>query len=145
MKKEIKKEDVKFQIKGIELLDVNVEYPKVQLKGVVVFKFNINVEIKFVNENSFVIAIVSVDILDNETADKFGFIKASCIFGVENFNSFLNSETNKVEFPKQFLTIVNSISISTIRGLMFSQFRGTFLHGALLPIIDPTFLEKGNK
>ena len=144
MKKTIQKEDVKFQIKAIDLLDLNVEHPKAQLQRAVTFKFNINVEIKIVNENNLVIAIVSVEILDNETADKFAFIKASNIFWIENFSSFLNSETNKVDFPKQFLTIVNSISISTVRGIMFSQFRGTFLHGAILPIIDPTFLDKGN-
>lgn len=145
MKKNIKKEDVKFQIKGIELLDVHVDYPKTPLNRVVKFKFNINVEIKIINENSLIIAIVTVDILDNETANKYGSIKVSCIYGVENFGSFINSETNKVIFSKQFLTIINSVSISTVRGVMFHQFRGTFLHGAILPIIDPSFLEKGEK
>jgi hypothetical protein len=142
MKKNIQKEDITFQIKGIELLDVNIVYPKTPLNREVIFKFNINVEIKIVNENSLVMAIVSIDILDNENTDKYGFIKVNCVFGVENFGSFLNSETNKVDLPKQFITTINSISISTARGIMFNQFRGTFLHGAILPIIDPTFLQK---
>jgi uncharacterized protein YbbC (DUF1343 family) len=33
--------------------------------------------------------------------------------------------------------MLNSISLSTTRGAMFSTFKGTFLHGAVLPIIDP--------
>lgn len=43
----------------------------------------------------------------------------------------------QVSFPDNILVTFNSISISTMRGLMFAQFKGTFLHNAILPIIDP--------
>jgi hypothetical protein len=33
--------------------------------------------------------------------------------------------------------MLNRISISTTRGAMFSTFKGTFLHAAILPIVDP--------
>lgn len=145
MKKSIQKEGIKFLIKGIELLDSNITYPKAPLIGEVVFKFNINVEIKIVNEQSLIMAIVSVDILDNKTIDKYGFIRVNCIFGIDNFASFVNSETKKVDLPKPFITSLNSIALSTTRGIMFDQFRGTFLNGAILPILDPTFLEKNIK
>jgi hypothetical protein len=142
MKKNVKQEIVKFQIKGIELLDLNIIYPKTPLIGEVVFKFNINVEIKTIIENSLAMAIVSVDILDNKTEDKYGLVKVNCIYGVDDFASFVDAETKKVDLPKQFVTTLNSISLSTTRGIMYNQFRGTFLHGAILPILDPTFLEK---
>ena len=145
MKKNIQQELVKFQIKGIELLDLNIIYPKTPLIGEVVFKFNINVEIKTINDNSLAMAIVSVDILDNKTGEKYGLIKVNCIYGVDNFMSFVDAETKKVDLPKQFVTALNSISLSTTRGIMYDQFRGTFLHGAILPILDPTFLEKNTK
>jgi len=32
---------------------------------------------------------------------------------------------------------VNSIALSTTRGLLFAQFRGTPLHNTILPLIDP--------
>lgn len=32
----------------------------------------------------------------------------------------------------------NSIAISTVRGMMCSDFRGTFLHHAILPIVNPS-------
>ena len=145
MKKNIQKAEIKFLIKGIELLDSNITYPKAPLIGDVVFKFDINVEIKIINEQSLIMAIVSVGILDNKTIDKYGFIRVNCIFGIDNFASFVNSETKKVDFPKPFITSLNSIALSTTRGIMFDQFRGTFLNGAILPILDPTFLEKNIK
>jgi hypothetical protein len=145
MKKNIQKEEIKFLFKGIELLDSNIIYPKAPLIGEVVFKFNINVEVKIINEQSLIMAIVSVDILDNKTLDKYGFIRVNCIFGIDNFANFINSETKKVGFPKHFITTLNSISLSTTRGIMYDQFRGTFLNGAIMPILDPTFLEKNTK
>ena len=145
MKKNIQKAEIKFLIKGIELLDSNISYPKAPLIGEVVFKFDINVEIKIINEQSLIMAIVSVGILDNKTIDKYGFIRVNCIFGIDNFASFVNSGTKKVDFPKPFITSLNSIALSTTRGIMFDQFRGTFLNGAILPILDPTFLEKNIK
>jgi len=145
MKKNIRKEEIKFLIKGIELLDSNINYPEAPLIGEVVFKFNINVEIRIINEQSLIMAIVSVDILDNKTIDKYGSVRVNCIFSVDNFASFVNSETKKVDFPKQLITSLSSIALSTTRGIMFEQFRGTFLNGAILPILDPALLEKNIK
>lgn len=143
MKTATKKEEIKFQIKAIELMDINLLYPQKQLPREVKFKFNINVEIKIINETKLIMALVSVEILDDETLEKYGNLKVNCIFAVENFETFVKTDTQKAEFPKQFITTINSISLSTTRGLMFGAFRGTFLHTAVLPIIDPTFLEKG--
>lgn len=145
MKKNIQKEEVKFLIKGIELLDSNIIYPKAPLEENVVFKFNINVEIKITNEQGLIMAIVSVEILDNKAMDKYGFVRVNCVFGIDNFASFLNTETKQVDLPKGFITTINSISLSTTRGIMYDQFRGTFLTGAILPILDPTILEKTTK
>ncbi len=145
MKKNIQKEEIKFLIKGIELLDLSIIYPKAPLIGEVVFKFNINVEIKIINEQNLILAIVSVDILDNKTVDKYGFIKVNCIYGIDNLVSFVDAETKKVDLPKQFITTLNSISLSTTRGIMYDQFRGTFLNGAILPVLDPTFFNKNTK
>jgi len=145
MKKDIQKEEIKFLIKGIELLDSNIIYPKAPLIGVVIFKFDVNVEIKIINEQSLIMAIVSIDILDNNTTDKYGFIRVNCVFSIENFMSFVNTETKVLDFPKQFMTTINSISLSTTRGIMYDHFRGTFLNGAILPILDPTFLENNTK
>lgn len=144
MKKNFKNGEIKFQIKGIELMDFNIIYPKTPLLGEVIFKFNINVEVKLSNENSLVMVINSVDIVDNNTLDKYAFAKVNCIFWVENFMSFVDKKTKKAKFPNRFITAINSISISTTRGILYSQFKGTFLHKAVMPIIDPTFLEKNN-
>lgn len=55
-----------------------------------------------------------------------------------NFNEVIHADAEGiVTLPQDLADILNSISISTTRGLMFSAFKETFLHNAFLPIIDP--------
>ena len=64
------------------------------------------------------------------------------IFEVENFADFINEENGDVNLPEILSNSLNSITLSTVRGLMFSGFKGTFLHNAILPVIDPNSLIK---
>ena len=56
-------------------------------------------------------------------------------FEFENLASFVVDK--EVKLPSDIIIAINSISISTIRGIMFSTFKGTYLHNAFLPVIDP--------
>jgi hypothetical protein len=49
---------------------------------------------------------------------------------------------NLAEINEAFAETLNSISISTTRGVMFSELKGTILHHAFLPIIDVKALQK---
>ncbi len=44
----------------------------------------------------------------------------------KDVESFLNKENNKVELPQGLIDVLNSISLSTSRGVMFTLFRGTW-------------------
>jgi hypothetical protein len=86
--------------------------------------------------------VATVEILHEDKATLLASLKASCIYEIANFNDFLTKGTNQVTFPESVVVTFNSITISTVRGLMFSQFKGTHLHTAILPIIDPTAFVK---
>jgi len=138
MKNEIKKQTIKFQIKGIELLDIKLNYPKQPLPVQTTFHITIGLEQKFNPENKLVIVITTVDVLHEDKETRLASLQASCIFEIENFEDFLIEGTQQVIFPETMLVTFNSISISTVRGIMFSQFKGTFLHNAILPVVDPS-------
>jgi hypothetical protein len=61
----------------------------------------------------------------------------SFIFEIPDLKEYVDPKNNIPKLPEEFLTTINSISISTVRGVMFSQFKGTFLHNAILPVVDP--------
>ena len=130
--------NVNYQLKGIELLEINLKHLQIQLNQERTYHFNINIEQRINNEEKLVVVITSVDLIYEEDNQTHASIKTSCIFSIENFQDFLTGPTDKVNFPDQFIVTLNSISLSTTRGIMFTSFKGTFMHNVLLPIVDPT-------
>lgn len=127
---------VKYRLKAIEILDEKLESHPDSMGDIKNFNFKINVEQKINNEKKLVISAVEVFITSDNESMHLGSIKVGCIFEVENIELFYNTKTTKVSFPKEFDTTLIAISLSTARGVMFSQFKGTFLHNAVLPVID---------
>lgn len=133
----IQEQKIEFQIQAIELLDIDLIYPTKPLNNPMTFHFSLNIEHKVNTEKSIVIVVAHISVFNEDTVTKLGSLKTSCIFRIANFNDFFNQKTKQVHFSDSIITTLNSITISTSRGIMFSQFKGTFLHNAILPIIDP--------
>ncbi|MCX6234623.1 MAG: hypothetical protein NT175_07845 [Bacteroidetes bacterium] len=134
---------VGFQFKAIELLDFYLTHPGKPLPDMKTYNFDIRIDNKINLENNLVFIIVSIDIIHEDKETKLGGIKVSCIYNVENLKDICSEKDNSFLLPDDIMMALNSISISTTRGAMFSQFRGTFIHNAVLPIIDPkSFIQK---
>lgn len=141
MKNKVEKK-ISFQIKGIELVDFKLNQLSKPLPEQTMFHFNINLEQRINNENKLVIVVATVEILNEDKTVQLASIKGSCIFEVINLDELMVEGTNQVSFPDSAVITLNSITLSTVRGLMFGQFKGTHLHNAILPIIDPTAFTK---
>jgi hypothetical protein len=127
--------EIKFQLEGIEILEVNLKHPEVALP--VPRKYNFNTKIKTAlnpAQKQFHV-IPEVTVIYDEDKSVHASIKVALTFEIDNFADFKSDEG--FDFPDQFLVSMVSISISTLRGIMYSQFRGTFLNNTILPIIDP--------
>lgn len=129
--------NVEMQIRAIELLNVSLQLPAAPNTAVTAFNFNISIESKADAPNKLVFVIVQVEIRNDTHSIVLGALSVSCIFEIDNFDEVIKIEENgKLNIPQQLIETLNIISISTTRGVMFSTFKGTFLHGAVLPIID---------
>ena len=125
----------KIQLKGIELLEVSINLPVKKIEKDEVFNFNLNIEHKIERSKELVFVITTVDIYNNDNSQQLGKIKTSCIYQIENLDNYLN-EAKQAILPADLTQSINSISLSTTRGMMFSQFRGTHLHQATIPLFD---------
>ena len=106
------------------------------------FGFTVSLETRANANNKLVFIIVTIEIKSEEQTHSFCKMAASCVYEVENFNEVIEVSTEgKIEIDKQFNDLFNSVSISTVRGVLFSYLKGTFLHNALLPLVDPTKLQ----
>lgn len=136
---------VNFRLKNIELIETCIHPPRKKLPKDTIFQFDINIDHRVSAGREDVYAICSVVVLDNTKDHVFAKITAGCIFQAQELSSFLDEKDKRLILPEFFITTINSITISTLRGIMFSFFRGTYLHNALLPVIDPLQLSQVKK
>lgn len=138
--------NVEMQIRAIELLNGSLNLPANPNTPVTNFNFNISIESRAEAANKLIFVIVHVEIKNDDHSVVLGALSVSCIFEIVNFEKVIKIEVDgKVNIPQHLIETLNTISISTTRGVMFSTFKGTFLHGAVLPIIDPRQFQVGSQ
>jgi transcriptional regulator with XRE-family HTH domain len=125
------------KLKALEVIDFSIACPQKHKSETKEFNFNINIEHRINKERKFVFVIVSVDIIHEDKETNLGNLKVSCNFEIPDLDKFIESgKPDRSRLPQEIIENLNSASLSTTRGIMFSQFKGTFLHNAVLPLID---------
>jgi hypothetical protein len=66
-------------------------------------------------------------------------------FRILNFEDLPPGDDQKPTIPPPLDLMLQDIAISTARGIMYSEFRGTHLHNAILPIVLPSSLKRSKE
>lgn len=102
------------------------------------WNFQILLEHRITDQKAECIAVeCTVKVSSAKDENLIGEVTGSCEFYIGGLKQFIDVKKGHLNFPEEALHLLNSITISTMRGLMFGVFRGTALHNAYLPIIDP--------
>lgn len=136
---------VTFQIKAVELIDYCLNVPSKPLPTEMGYQFDISLEHRPDPEKNIFAVVCSVTIFNETREELLGKLRSGCVYLIKDLGQYANTSSKVIELPEPIVTALNSVSISTTRGLMFSIFRGTFLHHAVLPIVDPTSFVMQNK
>jgi len=137
-KKDTKEVQFNFQLLNIELLGVAISAADRPSDLGVQVLFQIAMEHRIDLTNKVVMVLTHVNVVSkDEPPIVYGNITTSCNFRVEEMEDYHDKATGIVNFPEKVVVTLNSIAISTTRGIMYSEFRGTQLHGAVLPMVDP--------
>jgi len=132
-----------IKLTGIELLSSSLSRPELVAKDQTAFLFGITLMHDITREKKLIFVIANVDIQSIEEKKNIGSISVSLIFEIENFEEVVTIvDEQNFKLTEALKDVLNAISISTTRGVMFSTFKGTYLHNALLPIVDPRQLVK---
>ncbi|MFO8235254.1 MAG: hypothetical protein R6U04_07615 [Bacteroidales bacterium] len=132
---------VSYKISAVELLNLEMKHPQQEKVDFNSFHFDLKLQHRVNADKKLVFVITTVNILNKEKNVQLGTLQTSCIFEVDNINELIDDENN-VRFPDIFLDEVNAMAISTTRGIMYTEFKGTFLHKAVLPIFKMENLKK---
>ena len=95
------------------------------------------VDLKIVPEQKFVLVLTETSIIHVTHNKQVAKFKILCSFEIGDFdNIFIKKDNNTYNTPIELEVILKSTGLSTIRGIIHSEVRGTYLHGIVLPLID---------
>ncbi|MBK9981727.1 MAG: helix-turn-helix domain-containing protein [Saprospiraceae bacterium] len=123
-------------LKGIELLDSSLVRPPSISPDLTLLKYHIKFEYRIDKEKKLVFIIVHVRIITFPAEAEVENFVVSHFYEIADFDQVIEiKEGDKFSIPQELTNILNDISLSTTRGVMFSTFKGTFLHHAVLPVV----------
>ena len=135
------KKSFTLQLRNLEIIESAINAPKPGSPKPDQIQFDLNIKHRFIIQKQLVAVQIDIQMADKDRY-QLGSIKTACIFEIEDFNKYLNAEKTELKLPDDIILMLNNISISTSRGIMFTHFRGTHLHNAILPLINPAGLKK---
>ena len=130
----------RYKLGGIDIIEKSLF--KYSLKEDVQFNFELKTQSLVDDSKDLIVILVLVGIKKTGEPELLGKILIGFGYIVENLkDTFEKNEKNLYVIPQDFENLLKAISISTTRGIMYSEFRGTYLHTAVLPIIFPDTLK----
>lgn len=126
------------------MLEYALNAPHAELPNNLEYKFDLGLEQKINLPAKKIFVVCSITVSCDHNADRLAHAKISCIYDFPELEIFFDKATNNMNLPDDLIISLNSISLSTCRGVMFTLFRGTFLHNAVLPIVDPKTFTKND-
>jgi hypothetical protein len=132
-----------FQLRGVELHQLIINKPLPGVPPPVNFNFDVQIESNVDASQKVIINSATISVKGDNQPGVLGSITCICFFSVTNYEEVVTMKNEaQAEINDAFAETINSITISTARGMMASELRGTYLHFAFLPIIDVKGLKK---
>ena len=100
------------------------------------YNFDIKVAFKVNADHALVMPHVYINIQKNDKSETLASFEVAYVFEIIDFENVIKlNENNLYDIPKQLEDTIKPVCISTTRGIIFSELRGTYLHNAILPVV----------
>lgn len=88
---------------------------------------------------------ISVNIFTKgQEKDFIATFKLGFVFEIPNLETIATTNDEGATLPEDLLNLLNAVVIGTMRGVIFSELRGTQLDDAILPVLDPSKFQRDN-
>lgn len=109
-------------------------------------EFHSNFQFKILEKEERLSCLVTVLIKIIETKEDFAELQVENTFEVRPFKDVVKlKETGVYDIPDDILHNLVSLSISTVRGILFEKLKGTIVQNEVYPLINPTSFFENEK
>lgn len=108
-------------------------------------EFQTNCQFRAIEEQNLLTCLISVKLVLLETKEDFAELKVECFFEITPFNDVIKKVENRFDIPNGLLVNIATLSVSTVRGILFEKLKGTIVEKEVYPLIDITTMFKGLK
>lgn len=129
---------MEFRIVALDILEANLASPPQNLTQEIIFQFDVNLEHRWNTNDDIFIVVTTVSIYSNSKEHVLSKFKMNTVFKVEGLAQYVDTANSKNNMPIDIVLDLNELAISTTRGSLFSFLKGTYLHNAVLPVINQT-------
>ena len=99
------------------------------------FTFKVGINASSERKLAIVVTEIGIELIADST--ELAKFHTAMFFEFLDFESvFTTADGVKYEMPIELEILLKSVSLSTTRGIVYSEVRGTYLHEAVLPLID---------
>ena len=145
----LEKNKIMYGLKSIRVNSFSIETPKqkVNENEPVLYDFNVIPEIKYNLAENLILVALQGTVKIKQTSEKVLEINVAFIFAAKDLNSFiLQNEKGIWDFKDKkdegLIITLLSISLSTLRGIIYEKTRGTIMDSVVMPVMDPsTFIK----
>lgn len=129
------KPDIKIRFKSIEILSKTLNLRPQGDFNDEAFHFDLNGQLHLEPSIKTIFSTLHIKIRQFNKNEILGSLSVVSEFIIDNFDEVIEKIDDKYLIPAELEVLVKTMSTSTARGVLFSEFKGTYLHKAVLPII----------
>ena len=127
---------INFSLSPIQILSKSMAQLSFEEMKDFEFQFEITIEQKVQAKTKSVLFFVFVNVFNKDKTQLRGSLNTVIFFFIQNFDELIKvNEQNIYTVPSELELLLRPIAISTVRGIVYSEFRGTHLHNAIMPVI----------
>lgn len=134
-----------IHLRSIEILALSFHLPERLDTNMKSFDYVVKIEDKADFNKNLLFVVVKINVKAENSEESLAHLAVSVVFMLDDFKTFVHKTTSdELEIPSALQKRLHTLAIDTSRGVMFGAFRGTFLHQALLPVLDAETLKPLN-
>ena len=129
-------QEIKFLFKDIQIASKQMFAPSALHAASAKYVFNNKVETKVLAEDKIVLIFVHVIISEPSSMSEAAKLTMICVFELPEYEQhILLQEDGSYFVPPHLDELLRTVSVSTARGILYSELRGTYLNSQIMPVV----------